>query len=251
MWRRRVSLHLLTSEIKLKILSQALSVVSIEHLLCTYRVLLCNIFTGDTIGFNSCIYDVSHKSLRCLGDLKCASTNLTRLVRCPMLGIQFANDHLKFLCTRHYEHLLQCFLDAGVAVNWDRDGFAPIDFAYNPPVCIGLYAARRGKTHSMPEVHAGLIACFDLSRDVFNPLCVNRDSVRRSERKGHLTKPHVDELLSGRDIGVFVCMFILGKRAVGHVSLGEINHKGKPTRQHYYKVPFTQKHVFDIWAAWD
>lgn len=241
----------LGSDLKVIVLSLALCDLSLKDLLLDFRLLLCNIFIQDHAGLNNCIYAVSNRSLRSLEDLTHASSGLTRLVKCRSLGLGFASAHLEHLCTRHHDHLLQCFRDTGVSLEWDRDGFSPPEFANDPPARIALYAGPRGKSHSMSEVHAGMLTCYDLARDVFDPLCVDKRVVRKTRLTGHLAKLHIEELLSGRHMGVFVCIFVVGTRVGGSVELCEFNNKGKKVTAHYYKVPFTQKHVFDIWAAWD
>ena len=99
------------------------------------------------------------------------------------------------------------------------------------------------KTHSTRQVHSGLLVCFDLPRDVLHPLRVDKGAVHFTKRKGHLAKPHFEQLLSGCDMGVSVCMLVVGNSLDSHVKLDEIHNEGNHTTQRYFKMPGTQKHL--------
>ena len=274
--RGRAHFSCLTSDIKVLILTLAFPIMDLDKIMLSnthekgpkptntwpcfmihiplklvgFRIFFCNVFSGDEVGFNRFIFAVSNQQLRCITDIKVASSCLTRLVNDVELTLQLSIDHFSFLDRFHNEHLLQEFTNVGVAMDWADDLPAPLKFHSVPNAHMVVYAARRGKNHTMSEVHAGIIHCFDMKRDILSRLCVRTDTLVRTRRVGHLATKNVDAFMNGRSVGVFACIIVLGCDVEGSVRLGERDKEGEKVDRNYYKVPFTQKHIYDIWNAW-
>jgi hypothetical protein len=245
----------ITSELKVEVLVLGLTPLSNAMLMADYGILLYNIFgKHDMVGLNNCIFWMSNKTFRSYRDIRFASWHMNRLFSAPKLSecmaIACLKDTQRFFNDELHEFLTQ----TGIAFEWDRSNTAPATFATTSPLCVAIYAARRGVAqHSTYDLYNGMLVCFDVARCPLSPTCIDMERVAFTMRGGHISRRHTDVLLRSREMGVYACLFTVGPcSAFQHGSVVFKTYKnGIEHNQRCMKVPFGQQHIYDIYTAWD